>query len=65
MLESDEMSEDEEDSDDTLEDDDSSNSWQPLSITALAFLFLLSACVRLILSCLRSGSMLCWLYELL
>ena len=52
------MSEDEEDIDDILEDDDSSSSWQPLSMTALACLFMVSVFVRLILSCSRSGSML-------
>ena len=43
---------------DTLDDEDSSSSWQPLSMTALAFLFMVSVFVRLILSCSKSGSML-------
>ena len=87
MLESDEISEDEEDIDDftfddlgkfhededpddaleeaeedgiddTIEDDDSSSSWQPLSMTALAFLLIMSDFVILVLSCSRSGAML-------
>lgn len=48
----------EDDIDDTLEDDDSSSSWQPLSMTALAFLLIMSDFVILVLSCSRSGAML-------
>ena len=47
------MSEDEEDIDDILKDDVFSSSWQPLSMTALAFLFMV-----FMVSCSRSGSML-------